>query len=62
MKRMKYKYVVEMAYVDNDNDSIKIEYVETLSYSAHDAQREAIDYIERFTYVGQVTVITVTRQ
>lgn len=28
MRRMKYKYCVEIAYLDTDTDYIKIEYIE----------------------------------
>ena len=41
MRRMKYKYCVEIAYLDTDTDYIKVEYVETLSYNASESKEDA---------------------
>ena len=48
MRRMKYKYCVEIAYLDTDTDNIKVEYIETLSYNAKEAKEDAYSYINRF--------------
>lgn len=49
MRRMKYKYCVEIAYLDTDTDNIKVEYIETLSYNAKEAKEYAYSYIKRFS-------------
>lgn len=61
MRRMKYKYCVEIAHLDTDVDNIKIEYIETLSYNAEEAKEDAYSYINRFPNVSHVTVISVYR-
>lgn len=61
MRRMKYKYCVEIAYLDTNTDYIKFEYVETLSYNATDAKEDAFSYISRFPNVQHMTVIEAYR-
>ena len=46
---MKYKYCVEIAYLDTNTDYIKVEYIETLSYNAKEAKEDAYSYINRFS-------------
>lgn len=41
MRRMKYKYCVEIAYLDTDTECIKVEYIETLSYNATNAKEDS---------------------
>lgn len=48
MQRIKYKYCVEIAYLDTDTNYIKVEYIETLSYNAEEAKEDAYSYINRF--------------
>lgn len=48
MRRMKYKYCVEIVYLDTDAAYIKVEYIETLSYNAKEAKEDAYSYIKRF--------------
>lgn len=59
MRRMKYKYCVEIAYIDTD--CIKVEYIETLSYNATNAKEDSFSYISRFPFVSHPTVIEVYR-
>lgn len=61
MKRMKYKYCVEIAYLDTDSD-YKIEYIETLSYNAKEAKEDAYSYISRFPNVSHPTLMEVYRE
>lgn len=61
MRRMKYKYCVEIAYLDTDTDSIKVEYIETLSYNAHEAKEDAYSYMNRFPNVSYSTLMEVYR-
>lgn len=61
MRRMKYKYCVEIAYLDTDSDCIKVEYIETLSYNATNAKEDSFSYISRFPFVSHPTVIEVYR-
>lgn len=61
MRRMKYKYCVEIAYLDTDTDYIKVEYIETLSYNATNAREDAYNYISRFPNITHVTVIEAYR-
>lgn len=61
MRRMKYKYYVEIAYLDTDTDDIKLEYIETLSYNANEAKEDAYAYINRFPNVSHPTLIEVYR-
>lgn len=61
MRRMKYKYCVEIAHLDTDADNIKIEYIETLSYNVEDAKENTYSYINRFPNVSHVAVISVYR-
>lgn len=58
---MKYKYVVEIAYLDTDTDDIKVEYIETLSYNAKEAKEDAYYYINRFPNVLHPTIMEVYR-
>lgn len=62
MRRMKYKYCVEIAYLDTDTDYIKIEYIETLSYNAREAKEYAYSYINRFSNVSHPTLMEVYRE
>lgn len=59
MRRMKYKYCVEIAYLDTD--SIKVEYIETLSYNAHEAKEDAYSYMNHFPNVSYPTIMEVYR-
>lgn len=59
MRRMKYKYCVEIAYLDTD--CIKVEYIETLSYNAKEAKEDAYSYINRFPNVSHPTLMEVYR-
>lgn len=61
MRRMKYKYCVEIAYLDTDTDYIKVEYIETLSYNATNAKEDSLSYVSRFPFVSHPTVIEVYR-
>lgn len=61
MRRMKYKYCAEIAYLDTDTDCIKVEYIETLSYNATNAKEVSFSYISRFPFVSHPTVIEVYR-
>lgn len=61
MRRMKYKYCVEITYLDTDIDCIKVEYIETLSYNAKEAKEAAYSYINRFTNVSRPTQMAVYR-
>lgn len=62
MRRMKYKYCVEIAYLDTDTDCIKVEYIETLSYNAKEAKEEAYSYIKHFSNVSHPTLMEVYRE
>lgn len=62
MRRMKYKYCVEIAYLDTDTDYIKVEYIETISYNAKEAKEEACAYIMRFPNVSHPTLMEVYRE
>lgn len=62
MRRMKYKYFVEMAYVDTNTDRIKLEYVEALAYNAIEAMHDAVSYMEKFPDIGNTTVLSINRQ
>lgn len=55
MRRMKYKYCVEIAYLDTDTDSIKVE------YNAHEAKEDAYSYMNRFPNVSYSTLMEVYR-
>lgn len=59
MRRMKYKYCVEIAY--QDTDYIKVEYIETLSYNAKEAKEDAYAYINRFHNGSHPTLMAVYR-
>lgn len=61
MRRMKYKYCVEIAYLDTDTENIKVEYIETLSYNAKEAEEDAYSYINRFPNVSYPTLMEVYR-
>lgn len=61
MRRMKYKYCVEIAYLDTDTEYIKVEYIETLSYNATSAKEDSFSYISKFPFVLHPTVIEVYR-
>lgn len=61
MRRMKYKYCVEIAYLDTDTENIKVEYIETLSYNAKEAKEDAYSYINRFPNVSYPTLMEVYR-
>nr|DAH72259.1 MAG TPA: hypothetical protein [Caudoviricetes sp.] len=56
MRRMKYKYCVEIAYLDTDTD-----YIETLSYNAKEAKEDAYSYINRFPNVSHPTLMELYR-
>ena len=60
MRRMKYKYCVEISYLDTDY--IKVEYIETLSYNAKEAKEDAYSYINRFHNVSHPTLMEVYRE
>ena len=62
MRRMKFKYYVDIAYLDTNTDHIKLEYIETLSYNGNDAKYEAEQYISRFPNVSHVTILEVHRE
>lgn len=62
MRRMKYKYCVEIAYLDTDTASIRLEYIETLSYNAEGAKEDAYSYINRFPNVSHPTLMEVYRE
>lgn len=62
MRRMKYKYCVEIAYLDTDTDSIRLEYIETLSYNAEGAKEDVYSYINRFPNVSHATLMEVYRE
>lgn len=55
MRRMKYKYCVEIACLDTDTDCIKVE------YNATNAKEDSFSYISRFPFVSHPTVIEVYR-
>lgn len=61
MKRLKFKYYVDIAYLDTDTGHIKLEYIEMLSYNGNDAKDEAVQYISRFPNVSHVTILEVHR-
>lgn len=52
---MKYKYCVEIVYLDTDTEYIKVEYNETISYNAKEAKEEAYSYINPFPNVSLPT-------
>ena len=62
MRRMKYKYCVEIAYLDTGTDYIKVEYIETLSYNAKEAKEDAYSYINRFSNISHPTLMEVYRE
>ena len=62
MRRMKYKYCVEIAYLDTNTDCIKVEYLETLSHNANEAKEDAYSYINRFSNVSHPTLMEVYRE
>ena len=62
MRRMKYKYCVEIAYLDTETDDIKVEYIETLSYNAKEAKEDAYSYINRLPNVSHPTLMEVYRE
>ena len=62
MRRMKYKYCVEIAYLDTDTNCIKVEYIETLSYNAKEAKEDAYSNINRFHNVSHPTLMEVYRE
>ena len=61
MKRLKFKYYVDIAYLDSNNEHIQLEYIETLSYNANDAKYDAENYISRFPNITHVTILEVHR-
>lgn len=61
MRRMKYKYCVEIVYMDTDADYIKVEHIETPSYNAKEAKEDAYSYINRFPIVSHPTLMEVYR-
>lgn len=56
MRRMKYKYCVEIAYLDKDTDYIKVE------YNAKEAKEDAYSYINSFPNVSHPTLMEVYRE
>ena len=61
MRRMKYKYYVDVAYLNTEKDEIQLDYLETLAYSATEASKDVVEYLEKFPNITHTIITAVAR-